>query len=148
VDEYGTERARLICSGGESGSVPHTNFELMDQDGLPRVVIQIAGDSTVFQLRYKDQKGHIGFGNHGDPNGAGFGITDENGDLQIRILVPRTDCNIPGLDSMLQVSGRDGKTASLTARGVHVEGSNIADSVDASPEKSATKEPAGRKKKP
>jgi hypothetical protein len=147
VDERGTVRGRLFCIGSKGDRIAVTNFELMDEDGMPRASIQVAGESTVFQLRFKDQKGHLGFGTHGGPHGAGFGITDENGNLQVRIQVPRSDCNIPGLDSMLQITDRDGKTASVTANGVHIEGLNKASSANDSFAKSAKSKPKVRKKK-
>ncbi|MDM4019636.1 hypothetical protein, partial [Roseiconus lacunae] len=41
VDEYGTERAKVSCSGGEGGMGGMTAVQINDDTGRPRLELQV-----------------------------------------------------------------------------------------------------------
>lgn len=79
IDEYGTCRASLSCSGGDGGIGRRTSIEINDDAGQPRIELEVVDDGSPFlRLNMPNQVAGVSLGvNEGQGNG--MSIYDHEG---------------------------------------------------------------------
>ena len=95
VDEYGSQRVRLWCDGGDGGIGGFTKLQMNDDKGNPRIEIQIdhQGNPSIRLLTTTDGGGVSIAVNEGLGNGLSIG--DHEGNPLISIGVPDPDSPDP-----------------------------------------------------
>jgi hypothetical protein len=75
VDEYGKERARLMCSGGDGGIGGLAAIQIIDDAGRPRIEIQVdqTGNPSIRLLTPRNGNGVTLAVNEGIGNGIAVG---------------------------------------------------------------------------
>lgn len=88
VDEFGTERVSVSCSGGEGGQGGSTVFHIKDDDGCPRLTLQVdcRGNPSVL-LSTPNGGAGVSMAVNAD-RGNGFAIGDSAGRPLIQMGVP------------------------------------------------------------
>lgn len=95
VDEYGTERASLSCSGGNEGAGGHTVVHVNDDMGRPRITLQVddRGNPSICLFTRNSAPGVSMVVNTGQGNG--LSITDSEGKPCIMVGVPGPESDDP-----------------------------------------------------
>ena len=95
VDEYGTERATFSCSGGDGGKGGFTVVQINDDNGRPRIELQVDenGNPCIRLLTPNDGSGVSMAVNDGVGNGLSIG--DFEGKPCIMIGIPHPDSDDP-----------------------------------------------------
>lgn len=95
VDEFGIERATLSCTGGESGRRAMTVLQINDDDGRPRLELQVDpnGNPSIRLATPNDAAGiSLAVSNH---SGNGISVGDSEGRACITLSVPHPGSNYP-----------------------------------------------------
>lgn len=95
VDEYGSERVSLCCSGGDGGKGGSTVIHINDDRGRPRLTLQVdsLGNPSICLFTPENAPGISLAVNH--DHGNGIGITDVQGTSQIVMGIPGPKSNDP-----------------------------------------------------
>ena len=95
VDEYGTERASLSCSGGDDGTGGHTVVHLHDDEGRPRIMLQVdaRGNPAICLFNSNNSPGISTAANAG--LGNGLTICDPDGKPVIIMGIPGPESEDP-----------------------------------------------------
>lgn len=95
VDDYGTERAAIYCTGGDGGQGGMTVVRINDDSGRPRVEIQVAPDGTP-SIRLSTPNDGAGVSmSVNSKSGNGISIGDYKGDTCISMGVDSSDSQNP-----------------------------------------------------
>ncbi len=95
VDEYGSERAKLACSGGEGGIGGFTYICLNDDEGHPKITLQVddQGNPSIALYTRNNSSGVSMAVN--DSHGNGLVIHGSDGKTHIMLGVPGPESNDP-----------------------------------------------------
>lgn len=95
VDEFGKQRARLSCDGGDGGVGGFTHIQINDDRGQPRIELQVdtAGNASIRLATSNDGSGVSMAVNEGSGNGLSIG--DHEGKPQITLAIPHPDSGDP-----------------------------------------------------
>jgi hypothetical protein len=95
VDEFGTERASLSCSGGDGGAGGHTVVHLHDDEGRPRITLQVddQGNPSMCLFNCSNSPG-VSMAANGD-RGNGLKICDADGKSVIMLGIPGPESDDP-----------------------------------------------------
>lgn len=94
VDEFGKERARLMCSGGDGGLGGHTVIRINDDAGRPRLELQVDLSGPSIRLSTPNDGTGMGFSVN-EKVGNGLVIGDHNGLPSVTFGVPHPDSKSP-----------------------------------------------------
>jgi hypothetical protein len=110
VDEYGTERASVSCFGGDGGKGGFTLIQINDDDGRPRLELQVDQNGNP-GIRLSTPNGGSGVSiSINDPHGNGLSIGDSEGNPCIMLGVPHPDSDDPrGPHPIIDVLDRHGR---------------------------------------
>lgn len=85
VDEYGTCRASLGCCGGDGGIGGFTSIQINDDDGQPRIELEVVDDGSPFvRLNMPGQVLGVAIAAN-DKQGNGLSVYDHEGKPLINI---------------------------------------------------------------
>lgn len=95
VDEFGTCRASLSCSGGDGGIGGITSIEINDDSGRPRIEFEVARDGSPFvRLNAPSQNPGVALAAH-NGQGNGLSVYDHEGKPLIKICISDPDSDDP-----------------------------------------------------
>jgi hypothetical protein len=95
VDEYGTQRATVSCSGGDGGKGGFTVIQINDDRGRPRLELQVDSSGNP-SIRLSTPNDGCGVSMAvSDGHGNGLSVGDSDGKPCIMIGVPHPDSNDP-----------------------------------------------------
>lgn len=95
VDEYGSERAKLSCSGGDGGIGGFTYISLNDDEGHPKITLQVGdhGNPSITLYTRNNSSGVSMAVNNG--HGNGLAIHGSHSKSCIMLGVPGPESNDP-----------------------------------------------------
>ena len=95
VDEYGTQRASLSCSGGDGDAGGYTVIHIKDDEGRPRIMLQVddQGNPCICLFTRNNSPGVSMAVDHG--HGNGLTICDSEGKPCIMLGIGGPDSNDP-----------------------------------------------------
>lgn len=95
VDEYGTCRASLSCSGGDGGISGFTSIQINDDTGQPRIELQVGSDNNPgIMLNMPNYQPGISMSAN-DGQGNGMSIYDHEGRPLVMLGVSHPDSDDP-----------------------------------------------------
>lgn len=95
VDEYGTCRASLGCTGGDGGVGGFTSIQLNDDAGQPRIELEVVDDGSPFvRLNMPSQVPGVSIAAN-DQQGNGLSVYDHEGKPLIKIGISHPESDDP-----------------------------------------------------
>lgn len=91
VDEFGTKRASLSCSGGHGGGSSFVVIHLNDDQGSPKISLQVGSDGVPSICLFTPNNAP-GVSMAVNPEGIGMSISDTEGKpcIQLGVAGPKT----------------------------------------------------------
>jgi hypothetical protein len=93
VDEYGTERASLSCSGGNGGAGSYTVIHVNDDKGRPTITLQVddRGNPSICLFTRNSAPGVSMAVNSGQGNGLSIGNSEGKPCIMMGVPGPESD---------------------------------------------------------